>query len=146
MSLKLQVLANASQEIHDMMHHTAVDVSLRPQFCCDMDTWLRMDPIFGAEVSFPADGQCNVATVLSNVNPFFLRKDFEHIAFRSQIAPNTTCSPSREAEPFHDLRPVFNRIAAAIPAARWQFLVTQKTHIEFPAQVGSYCGDVTRHR
>ncbi|XP_028966725.1 VWFA and cache domain-containing protein 1 [Galendromus occidentalis] len=105
------VLANASQEIHDLMHQTAIDVNLPPQFCCDMDTWLKMDPIFGAE-----------------------------------IAPNTTCSPSREAEPFHDLRPVFNRIATAIPAAKWQFLITQKTHIEFPAQVGSYCGDITRHR
>ncbi|OQR76280.1 VWFA and cache domain-containing protein 1-like, partial [Tropilaelaps mercedesae] len=64
----------------------------------------------------------------------------------TEVLFNASCSPSRDPEPFHDLTPIFERIGSAVPAARWQFFISQLTHIEYPAQAGSFCGDVTRHR
>ncbi|XP_022673537.1 VWFA and cache domain-containing protein 1-like [Varroa destructor] len=68
--------------------------------------------------------------------------------FNSEVVTNASCTPSRESESFYDLTQIFERISSSVPAARWQFFISQRTHLEFPAVTGasSFCGDVTRHR
>lgn len=132
------------------MLHTPRRIDMRPTFCCDLevqDLQGSPDPLFNTEVSEVICRLWRIRILSFLLYDNFTRSSVITVPHRVlQVIANLSCTPSREAEPFHDLTPIFERIGAAVPAARWQFFISQRTHIEYPAQSGSFCGDVTRHR